>query len=284
MTDKLTKMTKGPIRFILIFFLIAISIRVFDSLVLRTDESVIGELFTHKLFGILMMGIALYLLKLKWRDIGFAAPRFGRGILIGLCIGIPAYAIAYAAEYMATGNASLQFYTTSYNVTGNTIMEAGVLFVAICIAGNIVNVIMEDGVFRGLFLKIAESKYSFARSMLFSSALFGIWHGIMPLRNFLTGEQSPMGASMSALLLVLTSFVFGVALCLLCRLEGSLWAGMTVHFINNASVNLLHITGSGGIDALQTMRISIAQTLLFVGIIIWWAVKRRNGKKEKHIK
>ena len=276
-----TTKTLSKIRFLLLFFGVCLIIRVMDSLLLRTDEGAIGELFTHKLLGIALMGLALYYLKIKWRDIGFDKSRLGKGVLIGLGIGVPVYAIAYAVELIASKDAALQFYATSYNVTGNTALDAGFLFVLICIAGNIVNVVMEDGVFRGLFLKVAASRYSFVKAVLFSSVLFGIWHGIMPLRNFLTGEQSPMGALMSALLLVLTSFIFGIVLCLLCKQEGSLWAGMTVHFINNASVNLLHVVSTSGMDTMQTMRISIAQTLLCVAVAIWYVASRTNKKQDK---
>ena len=272
-----SKNAEHPIRLILLFLLVAFIARIADSLLLRTDESVIGELFTHKLIGIALMGWAMYHLGIKWRDIGFNRKRFGKGMLIGLGLGIPIYFTAYATEYIVgfvSGKfPSLQFFTTSYNVTGNTEMQSGMLFVIICVIGNIINVIMEDGVFRGLFLRIMEEKLSFTNSMLFSSALFGIWHGIMPLRNYLSGEQSGVGAMMSALMLVLTSFIFGVVLCLLCKTEGSLWAGMTIHFINNASVNLLHIVTTSGIDTMQTIRITIAQTILFVVVSIWYSRK-----------
>ena len=90
-----------PIRFILLFFTVAIIARVADSLLLRTDESIIGELFTHKLFGIALMGWAIYHLSIKWRDIGLNSKRLGKGILIGLCLGVPVYAIAYTSEYIA---------------------------------------------------------------------------------------------------------------------------------------------------------------------------------------
>lgn len=274
----MTKQNKThEFRFLILFFAVCLIARVMDSLLLRTDEGVVGELFTHKLFGIALMGWALYYLHIKWREIGFGRSRLAKGVLIGLMIGAPVYAIAYGVELIATKNASLQFFATSYNITGNKALDSGFLFVLICVAGNIVNVVMEDGVFRGLFLKVVENRCSFFKAALLSSALFGIWHGIMPLRNFLTGEQSPTGALMSGLMLVLTSFIFGMVLCMLCRLEGSLWAGMTVHFINNASVNLLHVVSPTGLDAMQTMRITIAQTILCVAVAIWYIVRRRKG-------
>lgn len=269
-----------PLGFVVLFFLICFAARIVDSLFIRTDQGVIGELFVHKLFGIALMGAALYSLKIKWPEIGFAKKHFTKGLLIGLGLGVPTYGIAYLVEFVVMETKGIspqtQFYTTSYNVLGNTELQNSITFVFICIVGNIINVVMEDGVFRGLFLKIAEKRVSFIKATIFSSALFGIWHGIMPLRNFLLEEQSAGGALMNAFMLIVTSFVFGMILCLLCKIEGSLWAGMTVHFINNASVNLLHIVTSSGADVMQTMRITIAQVILTVIVVMWYIVKRKK--------
>jgi membrane protease YdiL (CAAX protease family) len=271
------------VRFILLFFLLCLAARLLELFVFRTDQGIFGEAFIHKLFGIAAMGVALYVLGLKWRDIGFVFPKIPRGVLVGALLGGGAFALAYGIEFLIqslNGNLpSLRFYATSYNVTGNTALSGAGVFILIVIIGNIINVVMEDGVFRGLFMRIGESRFSFFKAMLLSSVLFGFWHGIMPLRNFLDGEQSGAGAAMSVLLLVITSFIFGVELCLLTKLEGSLWAGMTVHFINNASVNLLHVVSSSGTDVMQTMRITIAQTLMFIIVAVWYA--RKNHRKDR---
>ena len=118
------------------------------------------------------MGIALAHLKTKWADIGFRLSHLFSGVWKGLLIGGIAFSAAYGAELalqMSAGNAPmLRFYATSYNVTGNTLLERGSMFVLICVVGNIINVVMEDGIFRGLFLALA-SRFSFAKAMLFSS-------------------------------------------------------------------------------------------------------------------
>jgi uncharacterized membrane protein len=53
---------------------------------------------------------------------------------------------------------------------------------------------------------------------------------------------------MGTLMFMLPSFIFGVALCLLHKVEGSPWEGMNFHFINNASVNLLYAVPHSGTD------------------------------------
>jgi membrane protease YdiL (CAAX protease family) len=278
-----TSLKIRPSLFIVLFFLLCLAARIVELLVIRTDQSVVGEAFIHKLLGIALLAGALYVWRLKWRDIGFRGDKAARGIAFGLLLGAGAFAVAYGVELfmqMHGGSApSLSFYATSYGLAGNSAMQSGLLFILICIIGNIINVVMEDGVFRGLFMRLFGEKRSFVASMLLSSVLFGIWHGLLPLRSFLDGEQSSTGALMSALLLIVTSFVFGVELCLLCKWEGSLWTGMTVHFINNASANLLHVVTSSGVDELQTVRIAIAQTILFV-VALALVLAQRKKRRE----
>jgi membrane protease YdiL (CAAX protease family) len=272
-----------PIVFVLGFFIICFAARVVELLVIRTDLSMIGEAFIHKLFGIALLAAALFASRLKWRDIGFRRDKLMRGILAGVLIGAGAFAIAYGVEMFVLsqsgGAPTLEFYATIYGLDGNSAMQSGIIFVLICVAGNIINVVMEDGVFRGLFMRVLGNKYSFMASMIISSVIFGIWHGLLPLRGFWDGDQSGTGAMMSALLLITTSFIFGVELCLLCKWEGALWAGMTVHFINNASVNLLHVSTLSGVDGLQTLRISIAQTLVCVAALALIIIQRRKRFK-----
>jgi len=153
--------------------------------------------------------VAVRLLQYKWGYIGFYANRAIKGICLGLLLGCVVFAVAYGTEtimQMSAGNSpSLQFYVTSYAIQGNRDMQAGVLFILICVLGNVINVVMEEGVFRGLFIRVAEEKYSFGKACLFSSFLFGTWHITQPVRNVLDGVQSPMGAFMMGLMLVVTA-------------------------------------------------------------------------------
>ncbi|WP_419823443.1 CPBP family intramembrane glutamic endopeptidase [Anoxybacterium hadale] len=145
------------------------------------------------------------------------------------------------------------------------------MFFVICIAGNIINVIMEEGIFRGLFVKLAEIKYPFIKATILSSVLFGIWHIAAPIRSLLDGEMSVAGTVLSALLLILTTGIAGVKFCLLTKITGSVWMSMADHFTNNTVINLLHVVTSSGMDELQVIRISIAQTLSFlIVLIIYW--------------
>ena len=274
-----------PVRFILAFYLLCFILRGIEYFFIRTDQSIIGEAFIHKLAGIALLAGALWVLRYRWSDIGFRRDRALRGTLYGLALGVGVFAVAYGTELLIlamSGDApTLHFYVTSYAIQGNRGMEDGLLFIAICIAGNIINVIMEEGVFRGLFPRLMEDTYSFAKACLLASALFGLWHIAQPVRNVLDGVQSAMGGLLSGILLVTTSTLLAVQYCMLYKITGSIWAGMAAHFVNNTSVNLLHVVSAGGADQLQTARIAIAQSLSFVVVLVLFLLHMRREKQGK---
>ncbi len=271
---------KHPIRFILLIYLVCFAFRAIEYMVLRTDQSVIGEAFIHKLIGIGLLAAAVWFAAYKWSEIGFKLISPIKDMLLGLSFGGIIYAIAYGAELLIqafAGNAPvLSFYVASYTTTGSPVIQSGVVFVLICIAGNIINVVMEEGVFRGLFIRVAEERYSSLKACLISALLFGIWHIAQPVRNVLDGAQSPGGAAMLGMMLVGTTMLAGIQYLLMYKLTGALWFGMAAHFINNAAVNLIHVITAAGADEMQTLRITIAQALSFVIVLIVFIIKQRR--------
>ena len=269
--------------FLIGFFLILYAFRLVDAFIIRTDQGPIGELFTHKLIGIALMITVVLFLHLTWADIGFKWNLFGRGILIGIAIAAPAYITAYVVEIliaiMQGKSPSLQFYATSYNIIGNSALNGGLWIIFIVIIGNIINVTMENAIFSGVMITVAEKRHSFfIANGFYSSFLFGLWHSIMPLRNFIDGEQSLTGSVFSALLLFGSSFLFSVQLGMQFKqANSSLWDGMAVHFINNASVNLFHVVFADGTESNPTMRIAIAQTIMFIIVAVRWFLWRKKN-------
>jgi membrane protease YdiL (CAAX protease family) len=254
-----------------------------DSFLLRTDQGPIGELFTHKIIGIALLAAVVFSLRLKWSDIGFKWNLFPRGILIGIAIAAPAYITAYAVEIIIAAlqgkSPSFQFYVSSYNITGNTALSGGILMILICIIGNIINVTMENSIFSGIMITVAEKRHSFfIANGFYSSFLFGLWHSVMPLRNFIDGDQSLAGAVLSMLLLFGSSFLFSVQLGMQFKqASSSLWDGMVVHFINNTSVNLFHVVFADGTDSNPTMRLAIAQTIMLIIVSVRWHFWRKQN-------
>jgi membrane protease YdiL (CAAX protease family) len=228
---------------------------------------------------------ATRLLHLNLADIGFKWKLLPRGILTGIAIGGSAFIAAYAIEIIiaaSLGKApSLRFYATSYNIIGNTALNGGLLFIVISIVGNIINVTMENSVFSGLMITAGERRHSFFFSNgFYSSFLFGLWHGVMPLRNYVDGVSSLGGTIAAMLMLFSTSFIFSIQLGMQFKqASSSLWDGMTVHFINNASVNLFHVIYSNGEESQPVLRLTIAGTIMFIVVTVRWFIwKRKNAE------
>jgi hypothetical protein len=276
--------------FLIGFFLVLYVFRLMDSFLLRTDQGPVGELFTHKIIGIALMIAVVVFLRLKPANIGFKWNLLPRGLLIGIAIAAPAYTTAYVVEILIAAiqgkSPSLRFYATTYNILGNTALGGGLWIILIIILGNVINVTMENSIFSGVMITVAEKRHSFfIANGFYSSFLFGLWHSIMPLRNFIDGEQSLAGAVLSALLLFGSSFIFSVQTGMQFKqANSSLWDGMTVHFINNASANLIHVVFAygDGTGSSPTMRIAIAQTIMFIVVAVrYFGWKKAAASQER---
>ena len=266
---------------VLAIYFICYGFRVFEYFILRTDKTWVGEAVVHKLTGIVILFAAVGFLRETLADIGLA--RKGRLLNIGkgLFFGIGVFIIAYAVEIMmaiAGGTfVSLQVYVSTYAVDQNLGHRTEWLFYIICIVGNMVNVFMEEGIFRGLFQKILEKKYSFMCSALIASILFGLWHIVGPIRNYFDGVSGVEGMIANAIMLTVTSALVGFKFALLTKMTGSLYMAMGDHFVNNTMVNILHVVSETGIDEMMFIRITIAQSVSFLLVLICYI--RREHKR-----
>ena len=223
---------------------------------------------------------ALHFYGLNSKQIGFGTKGLFSYVSLGLVWGSLFFALAYLIEIallLSQGNlVRLDFYVSAYSVSGNIGQQRGFLFLLICLAGNLINVLMEEGIFRGLFQKVFERKYSFLKAAFFSNLLFGFWHTMGPFRSFLDGEMSLTGFWINSLILILTSFLIGFQFALMTKMTGSLYMGMAVHFVNNTVVNLLHVLSKGGVDQLLSLRITVAQTLSFLMLLLFYKKRKRS--------
>ncbi len=270
--------------YVLTGYFICFCFRFLEYFLIRTDSTFFGEAFIHKLLGIIVLFVTAGFLYITPGEMGFLRSKFSKNLLRGFLLGLLCYFLAYTVEIIIVQNLGefdkLSLFVTSYSVNGNLGNHTEAIFFIICIFGNIINVVMEEGVFRGLFQNLFERRYSFWPSAIFASLLFGLWHCVGPIRSFTDGDSNRMQLIMNLLILIGSSTLIGLKYAMLAKITGSLYAGMADHFVNNTIINILHVVSISEIDQLQIIRISIAQTVSFIIVFIVYYSKTINGCKK----
>ena len=87
-------------------------------------------------------------------------------------------------------------------------------------------------------------------------------------------------------MLVGTSALVGFKFAMMGKLTGNLYMAMGDHFVNNTIVNILHVVSIGEeeADQLMTIRITIAQSVSFIVVLIWYLVVYYRNKKAEQSK
>ena len=274
-------LSKHPVKVCWFLFSILIAVHAFEAIVLRMDESVFGENFINKLFGILVIWLVLRMLQWKWSDIGLGRDGIVKGICSGIALAASVFLVAYGVEFLILkrGGASVRFdfFTMGFSLTGVTAIHRGIAYILMCVFFNVINVIMEECGFRGLFTGLLKTERSARFSILFQAFLFGIWHVVTPLHNFIDGDLDIGGFLGLSVGYIILAGIMGIKWGLLHQMTGSLYMGMADHFFNNCiATNLLHVTTESGTDEMMIVRVLIAQCLSF-GIVVW--IWRRRKQK-----
>ncbi len=262
-----------------IVFAICLIARVVEYFVLHTDETILAENIIHKVLGIVVLVISLKLLSIHWEEIGFLREKILSNLAGGILLGTICFAVAYMVEcfiaIFQNGNVHFELYISGFSLSGELIKQTGILFILLCAAFNIINVIMEEGIFRGMFIRVLSEKRSFWKANIIAALFFGIWHWVMPIRDYLYGDSSIGNLLIMAIGYLILSALMGLKWGMLYKLTGSLWMGIGDHYFNNFVVtNLLHVVSNGQADNLQIVRILLAQILSFIVVCVIFKKKR----------
>lgn len=279
---------KRPVLSCVILFTIYSLARIIEYFLIKTDETIVAENFLHKAFGIVVLAIVLHSCGSTWKSIGFTKGKAVSDILKGFLLGGGCFLAAYSMEclmlYQTDQNVSLAFYISGFTLNGETVRHDGFLFLLLCIVLNLINVWMEESVFRGLFMKILVPKLSFIRAVLLIAFLFRIWHLVMPLRDYVQGNLSLADSLIMGIGYIVLAGIMSIKWSLLYKMTGVLWMGLGDHLFNNVIVtNLLHVISNGEADSMQVIRIMIGQMLSFAIITIWYRkiwMTAKYGKTE----
>ena len=253
-------------------FTLCLSVRFVEYFLIETDKTAIGENVLHKVVGIIILALVLKRVNLSWSDIGFHRNGFVSSILKGLLLGSGCFAISYGLElaiFILQGNpAHLEMYISSFSLTGSQIKNTDFIFFLLCVLFNVMNVWMEEGVFRGLFMKMFSETKPFMKANYISAFLFGVWHIVMPIRSYINGEMSFAVMVLMGIGYMILAGIMGIKWGLLYRITGNLWAGLGDHLFNNTiATNMLHVVSLKSADELQIVRIMAAQIISFAIVL-----------------
>lgn len=262
-------------------FAVCFLARFAEYFLIETDKTAIGENVLHKAVGIIILAMALKRANLTWSDIGFQRSGFGVSILKGLLLGSVCFALSYGVEFaifaLQGQAAHLELYISSFSLTGPQLKHTELIFFAVCILFNIINVWMEEGVFRGLFIKLFSETNPFMKANCIAAFLFGIWHIVMPMRSYINDEMSFAAMVLMSIGYIILSGVMSIKWGLLSRMTGNIWVGLGDHLFNNTvATNMLHVVSPTGADELQIVRIMAAQLVSFLFVSALYLRKRKT--------
>lgn len=266
---------------ILCVFLLCSIAEYVEFLFIRTDQTILAENVLCKLFAIALIGVILYLSGKNLCWLGFRRKGILGSAVLGLSLGVSSFAISYGVEYMilmAMGRQpGLRFYISNFALTSQNITGLSFATVSICFAGNILNVLAEEGLFRGLFLQMAKTVYPEKISNLIQALLFGLWHVVMVVVWVLDGSMNIPTAVVMAAGYILLAGILGYEWGMCAALTGTIWAGMFEHFFNNFITNSLHIVTQTGADELSILRIVLSNVLSLAFIIMITKKRKKMG-------
>ena len=261
-------------------FVICSFVKDFEFLILKTDETFLAENIFCKLFAIVFIFLCLRKLNFSWDDIGFKKNGIASGAILGLSLGVITFSASYMIEYLIHKSMGLHpylsFYIANFTISEQNVTGVSVTALAICILGNIVNVIAEEGLFRGLIFRIGNITYTRRKANIIQSILFGLWHIITVIVWIADGTINIPEAIVMSIGYVILAGILGYEWGLCAALTGTLWAGIFEHFFNNFIGNSLHMVTETGVDELQIIRIVISNVLSLVIVVILTKARKRT--------
>jgi membrane protease YdiL (CAAX protease family) len=235
-----------------------------------------------KIFCIIATLVAMRICGMKISDVGLKYKKTFKYIGCGLALGIFTFAVSYGLEMIllaVQGKAPrLSAYITNFGLSGAT-SEVSLSFVAlvICIAVNVINVLAEEGMFRGFILKAVSDRWGFKTGNFVQALLFGIWHIVMCVLGVYDGQMGIAQAVVFAIGYVVLAGILAIEWGTCVNMTGVLWVGLSEHFFNNFIGNFLHVVSTTGTDEFQIIRI-VLSNFLSLGIVL--LINRINHKKE----
>lgn len=208
--------------------------RLLDIFILKMDER-IGEIILSKSIGFLLIFLFLIYTGRRLTDIHLNKVNLKAGLKLAIIQALVAIVMCYSVKfYFLLSNKAGPVFAFNEVYTFLQI----ILFVLI---GNLINTLMEEGIFRGLMIQTFIKRMPFFAANLLQASIFGLWHIPWTIKDYLTGKIE-FGAMISnSVLYTILSGIMGLVMGYMYYRTKNLWTSIIWHFIWNCTMNLLII-------------------------------------------
>jgi membrane protease YdiL (CAAX protease family) len=257
---------RWPIVTSLVLLVIALLFKWVDTFVLRLDER-LGEIILCKTLGFVLVVVFVWAAGRSLRDIGLHSRRLGTNLLIGAGIGVIALVVAYGAEFALQLDTQPAFRIEAIDPKAG--VRGGLLFVLWMVLGNVINAFMEEGLFRGVMVRLFRVRLSPWRANALQGFLFGLWHLPWVLKWHQTGQiEAHGGILLAGLGQFVPMLLVGLAWGYFYIKTDSLWVPWIGHMLNNTVLNLVHVTTAGGVESGTSIRGPVALLVTLLGMVL----------------
>lgn len=129
----------------------------------------------------------------------------------------------------------------------------------------------------GILCKRLFSEWRNGKAVFFIAFLFGVWHWVMPFRDYIEGKSSLSTLLIMGIGYIVLVGIMSIKWSLLYKLTGSLWMGLGDHLFNNVIVtNLVHVISNNEADSMQIVRILIGQLISFIIVLLFYIMNNKR--------
>ena len=256
--------TANPVFIGVLFFLIALFFRCLDIFILRMDQTLWGILPSKAI------PLVLFIVYLRYRRRSIAELGIHSNLLTAnLILALLAVLIFNGIQ---TGGPML------YLILTGSQLEVSIYkmdYIAYDLIFHITNAFMEEMLFRGLLLRCFMTRVSPLKANILQSILFGLWHVVWPISDFLGGYITADYALGWALEYILTSGTIGFLWGFMFLKSSSLIAPIVMHFsVNMASIYIM-IDGVPPVPGLVSLIIGLPSIVLTF-IMAYFYTKKKS--------
>ncbi|MFX0043369.1 MAG: CPBP family intramembrane glutamic endopeptidase [Candidatus Hodarchaeota archaeon] len=262
-----------PITVLIIIAFLCLVLRIIDTFVLPVAV-LVGELIISKALGFILIVIYLWSINQRLNAIGIYKRNAGKAVVIGCSVVAIMLVMYYSVILIVTSSSGVEGSLKFVPTDPKTGKEGDFYFALWLIFGNIVNVFMEEGLFRGLMTRKFLDRMSFWKTNFLQAFLFGIWHITWPIKDFLDGDLSFGGLIMQSIMATFSALLVGLIWGYMYFKTASLFASLLCHYFFNSTLNLIAFVSTSGQENIVDNAVTLAGAIaLLVGLLSIYLIK-----------